>query len=193
MYVNSHVGQEKCQLEDEAPEPAGAYLGDNSSLAMHLEPPKVDYVENSVDRIEADIDRSREPFEYYLMQIPTVWIDPYQRAPDWWSSGGHHRRLVAEERGEDLSGPLMCGCRCHANFATAEWCGKRSNGRRGDGNSSWLASTNVGAGPRCGRYFAAVMGSSPMKSSHPYHPPWWTSKSMSGALPTGRLPRSSAP
>ena len=104
------------ELKAEPPEPTSSCLGDYSSLAMHLKLTEVDDVENSVNRIEADIDRSRRPFQYYLIQIPTIWIDPYQRAPDGWSSGGRHWRLVTEERDEDLSYPLMGSRRCHVEF-----------------------------------------------------------------------------
>src|SRR5918993_5524471 len=100
----------------EPPEPTSSCLGDNSSLAMHLKPPEVDDVENSINRIEADIDRSIKPFFDYLVQSPTVWIDSYHRAPHRWSSGRRHRCLVAEKCHENLSGPLMCSCRRHIEF-----------------------------------------------------------------------------
>ena len=55
--------------------------GENSSLAMHLKPTEVDDVENSINRIEADIDRPIKPFFGNLMQSSTVHHGPCRAIP----------------------------------------------------------------------------------------------------------------
>jgi hypothetical protein len=61
--------------------PTSSSPGENSSLAMHLKPPEVDDVENSINRIEADIDRPIKPFFGNLMQSSTVHHGPCRAIP----------------------------------------------------------------------------------------------------------------
>ena len=100
----------------QAPEPAALGFSNDPPLRMHFELPKVEDVEVSMRRVEADIDWSCQWFCHNGMQAPILRVDPRYRTTHMGTRRRSQRSFVTEERQENLPGQVRQSWRRHVKF-----------------------------------------------------------------------------